>query len=205
VALVLGLALLAGCGGSDEPSPAAGPATSTTADTTSTTIDPTSTTQAPSTASSTPTPPATVPTTAAPDPEAEVKAAYLQIMDAYFSRLQHPDPADPEIAANHTGASLEAVKRRTAALQQQGAVDRFTANGPPIPKITQVEVRGDGATVTSCIINDVIVVRAKDDYVLNGNIESQEYESTLAEIGGRWKLSTSALVRKWADEKGCDR
>ncbi|MGI8711418.1 MAG: hypothetical protein ACR2LA_10545, partial [Acidimicrobiales bacterium] len=106
VALVLGLALLAGCGGSDEPSPAAGPTTSTTADTTSTTVDPTSTTQAPSTASSTSLPPATVPTTAAPDPEAEVKAAYLQIMDAYFRRLQHPDPADPEIAANHTGASL---------------------------------------------------------------------------------------------------
>ena len=201
VALVLGLALLAGCGGSggsDEPSPAAGPATSTTADTTSTT-------QAPSTASSTSLPPATVPTTAAPDSEAEVKAAYLEIMDEFYRRLEHPDPTDPTVSQNHTGPSLEQVKDRLADLVRDGAADVFTSRGVPRPQVVGIEVQGDEAMVRNCIVDDVIVRRIKTGEILNNRVDSVLIESALVRMGSRWQLKDQVAVRSWPDANGCSR
>jgi hypothetical protein len=145
-------------------------------------------------------------TTAATSVEEEVETEYLEIMDAYYRRLQDPDPDDPTIEQFHTGASLKQVLERNADRKRQGLVSRFASNGVPVPRIELVTVAtATSSSVTNCVVDDVQLVDAASGQVKDDSVASYAIRSDLALEGGRWKLEDQVVLERWPDSKGCTR
>lgn len=193
-AVALGVALLwsTACSGDAETTDP--PASSVTAPRSSTTHGST-TTEDGSTSSS---------TTAPDSVEAQVEAAYIEAIRAYYVRLQNPDPDDPALRDTASGAILQHSIDRNAQMKAQGERIRFTQRGVPIPIGVEVTIQSSTqAQVVSCLVNDV--VRFNVDGVVDDSVHSVRYQSSMTLIEGRWKLSDQSVLTSWDDDLGCER
>ncbi|HEX2577782.1 MAG TPA: hypothetical protein VHK88_15625 [Aquihabitans sp.] len=145
-------------------------------------------------------------TTTPPTPEEEVEAAYLEIMDAYFRRLERPNPDDPSIAVNHSGSSAVDVAEILTTLSDAGQVARFSDDGPPTPKVERTEMLAvDRARLRSCIVDPTVLADRETGEVLNDAVSSRLVEAVLLRSGGAWKLDSLSVLERWADDRGCNR
>ncbi len=189
--LLLTLALAGAACSDDKPeSPTAG---DTLPDTTTT--EPAPTTTGPTTTTTTP-----------PTPEEEVEAAYLDIVESYFRRLENPNPDDPTIAENHTGASLEVTRTRNEEALRSGQIDRFPSGSPPVPEILEVQLQGATlAVIEICLVDDVQVIERASGTVVNDEVATSLIEATLVLEESQWKVSEQNRLQRWPDAEGCDR
>lgn len=192
-ALALGVVvvlLLAGCGdgGTEDPGPRAHVTTSTTQ------------AAAPSSTAS------DVSTSTPSTPEEQVKAAYVDAIHAYYEGLARPDPNNPELAAVLAGPILEHAIQRNQDMVDAGEEMKFTPRGIPTPSHVEVtSLNGYTATLSACLVNDAVRVRASDGAVVDSEVWSLVYQATLVRDSGAWRLSEQSSDAKWPDEKGCER
>lgn len=138
-------------------------------------------------------------------PEEAVGAAYTAIVRRAFAGQEAPDPGDPQIAADHIGASLREVQRRYRQLLASGEAIRFRASGPPSPQIQRVMIDGPTAKVRSCLVNDTIRYEIETQRVVDDGVDSFQTEATVRFIDRRWKLADQSVSSQWPGRNGCDR
>jgi len=188
--VVLGLALLAGCGGGDDDSgglPTLGP--SGPSESVSTT--PGETSAPASTASSTGGPPDTigvhqrkvVAVSASDKAAADAFIAYITVRLTAYNKVKVDLDA---LAKTSTGAALNAVRSDVAGLRSRG---QHTV-GEVWVDVTKVTARGSAATLTSCMVNTTVDVDAKGK-PLSAPKPFYNITSTLELAGGKvWLVKT---------------
>ncbi len=163
----------------------------------------TTTTQAPTTALST-TQPATT-TTEPLTPEEEVEAAYLAAMAVFYDVSRSPDPDDERLPETMIEPNLTVIRDVMATAQQDGIYVRYPDDQPPAPEILTLEVDGDVAALTVCVIDDAQQVRRSDDRVVDDDVISRFIEVSMEKVDDSWKISDSLISGRWQDGAGCDR
>jgi hypothetical protein len=182
--LVLGAS---SCGGGDDQ---AAETTTTTAQARST---PPSTTQP----STTTTEPAT--------PEEEVEAAFLDAMAVFYDVSRSPDPDDERPAETRTEPILSRVRDVLADAREDDLFVRYPDDRPPVPEILALEVDGEEATITVCIIDDAQQVRRSDERVIDDDVVTRFQETEMERVDGTWKIADGQSKGEWRDGGGCDR
>ena len=184
MAFAVVIALLAGCSSSD-----ANRSESTDRPLRTTTAPPTTTTQATT-------------TTAKPDPEAEVKAAYLAAMNAYFQSGRHPADDKVHVGEFFSGAALTRVRQVMHHLAAGDLV--FAFRRAPRPAIESASMTsGDSASLITCVIDDVRQTNTKTNAVVDGGVESRQSRVTMRRSGTKWRMSGQDDLQVWPDAKGC--
>jgi hypothetical protein len=147
------------------------------------------------------------PTTDHPEPteEEEVEAAYLAIMERYYERHLDPDPDDPSISNDHEGEHRTVLVARLRELNEEGQSARFTADGPPVPTVTAVEIDGETARVMNCLVDDALVVDSATGEVVIDSVGSYQLETVLSRTGDHWRISEQLVDEHWFDGRGCSR
>ena len=124
-------------------------------------------------------------TTTQVDEEAAVRAAHLAYWEMYEVVGDPPDPDHPELARRATG---DAYERLRASLVQARAAGQSLRGGWQ-SSVQAVEVRGDSAQVTDCLL-DLGKVRDSDGEILVGGDSEPSLQSTeLVRSGETWRVS----------------
>ncbi|MEO6630050.1 MAG: hypothetical protein ABIP03_15955, partial [Aquihabitans sp.] len=191
-AIAVGLTVVASTAGCSKDHEALGPTADNTAVTTGI---------APKASSSSHAVPATVTTVAATTTpatvEEQVKTAYLKIMAAYFRGMADPDPDDPALQQNYSGASLAEV---TGDIREYRDAHRFAvpASGvDPLPVIESIAIDGDSAVLMVCLVDDMQLLQLPNRSLINGDIVSKQIRTTLKHEAGRWRVSSRVRVKSW--------
>jgi hypothetical protein len=142
---------------------------------------------------------ATSPTT----PEAEVKAAYIEIRNAYYRLMAAPDPGDATIRRHHIDPSYATVVNLLKLMKAADQVDRFGPEGPPTSVIYSVRVTSRTAVLDSCIVDDIKVIDKGSGSTVDGDVVVKYTRSTLQRVAGVWKLRDHVLTRSSKTERRC--
>jgi len=163
------------------------------------------TTRPPVTATVTSTTPEST-TSAAPQTiEKEVEQAYQDINLAELEQLRHPDPV-PDVFAGHSGPHNDLVVSVNRDYAARGLIATPGPSGRwPVPEILSTDVAGDQATLRVCIIDDVRIVEAATQIVVNDVVASRLSTATMVLQGDGWVLYSHRLDARWEDDKGCNR
>lgn len=178
-ALLVGVLLMvAACsGGGDDASPAS----------TSTTRRPTTTTTAD-------------PATAA---QSEVKAAYDASSRAFIEAAAVPDPDYPAIAATHTGPMLEQTRNLLRALQADGRFIRYPANSQYRIDVKTVDITGDVARMSVCVVDDGERVEKATGQVIASGVVTVQWTAAMRRVDGTWRLAERREEARWDGVAGC--
>ncbi len=156
----------------------------------------------PSTAVTTTTEPATT-TTAPPTPEQEVEAAVTEAESQFWLALQRPSTGADHLAEWFSGEALKGVSEAVQSLEREGLAS--DGDGPqPTLTVSSVEVTGERATATVCIVDPQVIRSTTDGSISNDDVRSRKYEFTV-ELSTQWKISQMVVLDDWADIGGCDR
>lgn len=190
--------VLSACGGSETTAP-------TEADRairSTPTVDPATTKSTVSTTSTTSSPPATTPVKG--QEEEEVKAAFLATVDAYYRRLEAPDPNASDLPKRYGKDSLKVVKAELQQLSRDGEHAEPTTRGVPVPVIESVTLQSKVSTaeITFCLVDDVRIVDSSGG-VINDDVSSRRGKATLTRSSDHWIIESQSLVQRWPDGKGC--
>jgi hypothetical protein len=144
-------------------------------------------------------------TTTAPDPKAAVLAAYQRFWDVWLAANNPPNPNDPRLAEVDAGAQLAGARqsiRRHQDLHQRVVLPkptRYVHNAA----VTLLNP-GATATVIDCAIDDSMLV-SSSGRVLDASVQTQLIDADMVREGGRWKVSYTRFVKKWAGVGSCAR
>lgn len=159
----------------------------------------------PDTTTTEPAPTTTAPTTTTPPtPEEEVKAAYLDIIESSFRRLEDPTLDDPTVEQNHIGSNRDTVLAELKSVIESEQVAKFPGSKAPAPEIISLELESpERATVRSCLIDNTQLIDEASGDVVNDVVSSNLEDATLVKTNGTWKLQLLTLVERWEDGEGC--
>jgi hypothetical protein len=147
--------------------------------------------------------PTTDRTTTTVSPEAEVEAAYLAYWDMLGRLAAAPDPNDPEIDQRASGKALEEIK---AGLANQLSLGRVAHPGPEYSHaVLSVELRGTGAVVRDCAIDDsTIIDQATGEKVGGGVPATGLLEASLLADGDEWRIDSLDTLQTWSGVVTCE-
>lgn len=145
-------------------------------------------------------------TTAPPTPEEAAEAALLQAYEDLYAAAATADPDDPRLAETRSGPNLDLVRELLTERQRAGEIATFVDGQPPVPAITAVQVQdADTVLVTFCIVDNVRMVRAADESVVDDDVVSRLSRAEMVRTESDWRLETQDDLESWDDGEGCDR
>lgn len=176
--------LLAGCKGSDTPSPAAA-APSTP----------------PTTAVTTPTTALTATTRLVTD-EDRIRETYRDFWMAWERANDPPNPDHPDLLRIYDGEALNNARR--AISESKGRNERTVRppNSRTSHNIQVTSVDRDKATVEDCSFDDLQVVNSSGQ-VINGETATELWSASLVKKGDQWTVTFNEMKQKWQGEPGC--
>lgn len=157
---LLGLVLMAGCGG-DGPDRAASP------------TSPTSTA-----------PPRSTTTLDRAAEEQAVIDAYLRQLDAFYAAANPPNPDHPALAETSTGPLLEGVRSNLADLAARGVATRKgeqTTNNPLVVRLT-----GNVAVIEDCGVDADVQYDLETGAVVDDSVLTGKSVAKLVKVGETW-------------------
>ncbi len=139
--------------------------------------------------------PATTSTTAELSDEEAVLAAYEAYWDAWLAASDPPDPDDPALAGVMDGEALAAV---VDDLAEKVAFDQAVRPASPSRfrfRLDSVQVNGDSAVGTSCVLDDLLVVQRETDEVLNSAVWDRKIAVSFVRSGETWRVSRHEFLQ----------
>lgn len=142
-------------------------------------------------------------TTSMTDEEAVVEA-YENFLDAWDLATNPPNPNHPALAKYIGGHELEVVTRAIEEFQQkefiltlpENSISRFTVEG--------IEVQGNTATMTVCLIDDGLKIHEPTGFVLDDDVISSRIIATFERRDSRWIIIEHQFQFTVAGAGGCD-
>lgn len=147
-------------------------------------------------------------TTTSPPPtaltdEQAVLAAYQGYWDTWLAANDPPDPNHPGLERYYTGRALDRAVKAIRDLAEVGQAVRLPV-GARYRHDAKVRMIADGiATVDDCSIDDAQLVGARDGFVLDGTVATQQLVATLVEQNGAWQVSNVVAEAEWDGVAGC--
>lgn len=161
-----------------------------------------------STATTTTRPPSTTstsgPTTSssAPDDTA-VRSAYEAASRAFIDAAAIPDPNFAAVAATHTGPMLEQTRNLLRALQADGRFIRYPLNSQYRIDVKSVDVTGDVARMSVCVVDDGERVERASGRVIAGGVVTVQWTAAMRRAEGVWRLAERREEGRWDGVAGC--
>lgn len=154
---------------------------------------------------STTTLPATTTTTAARDPVAdEIIGRYKQYWKARFEANQAPpNPDAPGLKEYATGQQLDQVVAETRSNLEANLAVRRAENSVARSSVKMVKVEDDSAVLQECAVDDDVVYRYSTGEVVNTAVATHNVEATMRKVDGAWRLASARLVQRWEGVAGC--
>lgn len=182
LALVLGVALVlaVSCSDDDGGGASAGKSTSTTRRaSTTTTVDPSEAVAA------------------------EVTSAYESASRAFIDAAAIPDPNSAAVAASHTGPMLEQTRKILRALQADGRFIRYPANSQYRIDVENVDLSGDVARMSVCVVDDGERVDRASGNVIASGVVTVRWTAAMQRVDGSWRLAERREEARWDGVAGC--
>lgn len=160
------------------------------------TTGPTTVTTAPATTATTAAPATTAPVTTPASDEDQVRAVVDRYWEVWLAVGDPPDPSSPALSEVMTG---EALAREVENLEKKIALGdsrRQPANSRFDHLTLTVVVRGDAATVTECVVDDMVVLDTDDGTIRNSAVATFVLEKSVLRSEGIWKIERSSILQQ---------
>lgn len=141
-------------------------------------------------------------TTVEPD-KAAVSAAYEAASRAFIEAAAIPDPDFPAIADTHTGPMLEQTHNLLRALRMDGRFIRYPANSRYQIGVERVDVTGDVARMSACVVDDGERVDRATGNVIAGGVVTVRWTAAMRRVDGTWRLAERREEARWDGVAGC--
>jgi hypothetical protein len=131
----------------------------------------------------------------------EVIDAHRAAVDAWRRANQRSDPDDPELLARYGGDVLVAARAMITTSRNNGQASRPATGEPYDIEFIAVQITGDTAVTRTCEVDSDVVYRVKDGAVINDEVSTFRFESTLERKGGAWKMTKRDILQEQSGRK----
>jgi hypothetical protein len=151
----------------------------------------------------------TTSTTLSPDELAKLSddEQIRHVIDAYWQEFvlvgQQPDLNRRSFFSLVTGDVLASETTTVANLIAPGQARRLPADPKFAHRITRITLQGATASLDECVVDDLVVFVVKDGTVVDDDIRTYRYRTTMTKASGRWQISRRETVEKEAGVQPC--
>lgn len=174
-AVLMVVALVAACGGDDEPAGRSEPTLTSPSDTTS----PTS------------------------QDEKELRKLANDWYEAELQLIAAGVPNPARAARYLTGEFEVSISQTLQRYSDEGVRVLEDPRGRTSHRIDQIVVEGDRATLTECFVDANRVIRRRDNSVINDEVVTRLSETQAIRTDDGWRLASRRATREWQGVAGC--
>ncbi len=145
------------------------------------------------------------PATTQPDDSTRaVLAAYQLFWRIWLAANNPPNPNFPGLAQVAVNPELATARASIESKQNAGDFSRLPAKSRYRHDAAVRSLQLESAIVDDCAVDDIEVVHALDDSVVNNAVETQQIVGYLFRVDGTWRVSNIDIAKRWSGASKCE-